>query len=79
MASSKQPQNNDNTLFSFMDQSTPIPKHPQLKAQPIKLMEIKNLQQEWAQKDQAAADAKAHADEKSRVEQVLGNVTAAGY
>ena len=32
-------------------------KHPQLKALPITLAEIKNLQQAQAQKDQAAAEA----------------------
>ena len=79
MVSSKQPQPNENALLRFFDKSTPVPKHSQLKAQPITLAKIKNLQQEWAQKDQATADAKAHADEKSHVELVLRSVTSAGY
>jgi hypothetical protein len=79
MASSKQPQNDENTLVLFIDQSTLVSKHPQLRAQAFTLVEINNLQQEQAQKDQAATNAKAHADEKSHIEQVLGSVTAAGY
>ena len=76
MVSSKRPRNDENTSLSFVDQFTPVSKCLWLRAQAFTLAEIKNLQQEWAQKDQAAADAKAHADEKSCVEQVLGNVTA---
>jgi hypothetical protein len=79
MASSKRPRNDENTSLSFVDQSTPVPKRPRLRAQAFTLVEIKNLQQERAQKDWAAADVKARTDEKSRIEQVLGSVTAAGY
>ena len=78
MASSKRLRNDENTSLSFVE-STPVSKHPRLRAQAFTLAEIQNLQQEQAQKDRAAADAKARADEKSRVEQVLGSVTAAGY
>jgi len=63
----------------FVDQSTPTTKHPRLKAQPITLAEIKNVQQERAQKDQAAAEVRAWAEAKARVEQVLGSITAARY
>ena len=73
MVSSKQPRRDENTSFSFVDQSAPSTKHPWLKAQPVTLAEIKNLQQERAQKDQAAAEVRAWAEE------VLGNITAAGY
>jgi hypothetical protein len=66
-------------LFSFVDQSTPTTKCPQLKAQPVTLAEIKNLQQERAQKDQAAAEVRAWMGAKARVEQVLSSITAAGY
>jgi hypothetical protein len=79
MVSSKWPQNNENMLLSFMYQSTPVPKHPQPRAQAFTLVEIKNLQQEQAQKDWTAADAKARTDKKSHVEQVLRSITAAGY
>ena len=79
MVSSKWPQNDENMLLSFMYQSTPGPKHPQLRAQAFTLVEIKNFQQERAQKDWAAADTKARTDEKSHVEQVLRSITAAGY
>ena len=79
MASSKRPQRDENTSFSFIDQSTPSTKRPRLKAQPVTLAEIKNLQQERAQKDQAAAEVGARAEAKARVEQVLGSITTAGY
>jgi hypothetical protein len=79
MASSKRPRTDENTSFSFIDQSTPVPKRLRLKAQPVTLAEIKNLQQERAQRDQAAAEAKARAATKHRIEQVLGSITAAGY
>jgi hypothetical protein len=79
MASSKRHRTDENTSFSFIDQSTPVPKRPRLKAQPVTLAEIKNLQQERAQKDQAASEAKARAATKHRIEQVLGSITAAGY
>ena len=78
MASSKRLRNNENTSLLFVE-STPVSKHPQLRAQAFTLAEIQNLQQEWAQKDWAAADVKAHTDEKSHVEQVLGSITTAGY
>ena len=42
-------------------------------------MEIKNVQQEQAQKDQAAAEVRVWAEVKAQVEQVLGNITAARY
>jgi hypothetical protein len=79
MVSSKWPWNDKNMSLSLMYQSTPVPKHPQLRAQAFTLVEMKNLQQEWAQNDWAATDAKVHADEKSHVEQVLQSITAAGY
>ena len=62
-----------------MYQSTLVPNHPPLRSQAFTLVEIKNLQQEQAPKDWVAADAKARADEKSHVEQVLESITAAGY
>ena len=37
------------------------------------------MQQERAQKEQAAAEAKARAATKHRIEQVFGSITAAGY
>ena len=79
MASSKRPWRDENTSFSFIDQSAPSTKHPRLKAQPITLAKIKNLQQERAQKDQAAAEVRARAEAKARVEHVLGGITAARY
>jgi hypothetical protein len=79
MASSKRPRRDENTSFSFVDQSAPSTKRPRLKAQPVTLAEIKNLQQERAQKDQAAAEVGARAEAKARVEQVLGSITTAGY
>ena len=57
----------------------PIPKCPWPKVQPVTLAEIKNLQQEQAQRDQAAVEAKARAAMKHHIEQVLGSITAAGY
>jgi hypothetical protein len=60
-------------------QSTLVPNHPPLRSQAFTLVEIKNLQQEQAQKDWAAADVKVHADEKPCVEQVLGSIMAAGH
>ena len=66
-------------MFSFVDQSTPTTKCPWLKAQPITLAEIKNLQQERVQKDQAAAEVRAWMEAKARVEQVLSSITAARY
>ena len=62
-----------------MDQSTPVPKCPRLKAQPIMLMEVCNIQQEQTKQHQAATDLKDRADSKSHVEQVLGSITDAGY
>jgi hypothetical protein len=47
--------------------------------QTVTLVEIKNLQQEQAQRDQAAVEAKAQAAMKHHIEQVLGSITAAGY
>ena len=79
MASSKWPQTDENTSFLFIDQSMPVPKCPQLKAQAVTLVEIEKLQQEWAQRDQAAAEAKAWAGTKHHIKQVLGSITAAGY
>ena len=79
MASSKRPRMDENALLSFIDQSTLVPKRPRLKAQPVTLAEIKNLQQERAQKDQAAVEAKARAATKHRIKQVFGSITAAGY
>ena len=79
MASSKRPRRDENTSFSFVDQSAPSTKRPRLKAQPITLAEIKNLQQKRAQKEQAAAEVRARAEAKARVEHVLGGITAAGY
>jgi hypothetical protein len=79
MASSKRQRQDENTSISFVDQSTPIPKRPRLKAQTITFAEIKNLQQARAQKDQEAADVLARAVSKARVEQVLGSITSAGY
>jgi predicted thioredoxin/glutaredoxin len=43
------------------------------------LAEIKNIQQERAQKDKEAAVFKERANSKSHVEQVLSSITAAGY
>jgi hypothetical protein len=79
MASSKRSRHDENTSFSFVDQSAPATKRPWLKAQPVTLAEIKNLQQERAQKDQAATEVRARAEAKARVEHVLGSITAAGY
>jgi len=79
MASSKRPRCDENTSFSFVDQSAPSTKRPRLNAQPVTLAEIKNLQQEQVQKDQAAAEVRAWAEAKARVEQVLGSITAARY
>ena len=79
MASSKQPRHDENRPFWFVDQSTPVPKRPWLKAQPIVLTEVCNIQQEQTKQHQAAADLKDCADSKSRVEQVLGSITDAGY
>ena len=66
-------------MFSFVDQSTSAIKCPRLKAQPVTLAEIKNLQQEQVHKDQAAAEVRARAEAKARVEQVLSSITAVGY
>ena len=79
MASSKRSRHDENRPFRFVDQSTPVPKHPRLKAQPIVLAEVCNIQQERTKQHQAAADLKDRADSKSRVEQVLGGITDAGY
>ena len=79
MACSKRPRHDENTSFSFVYQSTPATKRPRLKAQPVTLAEIKNLQQQWAQKDQAAAEVRAQTEVKAQVEQVLGSITAARY
>ena len=79
MASSKWPRHDENTSFSFVDQSTPTTKCWWLKAQPVTLVEIKNIQQEQAKKGQAAAEVRAQAEVKAWVEQVLGSITAAGY
>lgn len=79
MASSKRVRNDENTPLSFIDQSTPTPKRRRLKAQSVTLAEVKNIQQERAQRDKAAADVKEQANAKSRVERVLGSITAAGY
>jgi len=40
---------------------------------------VKNLQQEQAQRDQAAVEAKARVATKHCIKQVLGSITAAGY
>ena len=79
VASSKRPRHDENRHFRFVDQSTPVPKRPRLKAQPIVLTEVCNVQQERTKQHQAAADLKDCADSKSRVEQVLGSITDAGY
>ena len=79
MASSKWPRHDENRPFWFVDQSTPVPKHPRLEAQPIVLTEVRNIQKGRTKRHQAAADLKDHADSKSRVEQVLGSITDAGY
>jgi hypothetical protein len=42
MASSKHGQNDENISLTFIDHSTPVPKHPRLKALPLTLIEIKN-------------------------------------
>ena len=76
MASSKWPWHDEN---SFVDQSTPDTKHAWLQAQPVTLAEIKNLQQEQVQKDQAAAEVKVQVETKAQVEQVHGSITAARY
>ena len=76
MVSLKRPRHDENTLFSFVDQSTPATKQPWLKGQPITLAEIKNLLQEQAQKDQAAAEVRAQVEAKAQVEQVLSSITA---
>ena len=65
MVSSKRPRHNENTLFSFVDQSTPTTKCPRIKAEPVTLAEIKNLQQERVQKDQAAAEVRVQAELKA--------------
>jgi len=65
--------------LSFVDQSTPVPKCPWLKAQTITLAEIQNLQQARALKDQEAADVLAWTTSKAHVEQVLGSIMSAGY
>ena len=44
MASSKRPRHDENRPFRFVDQSTPVPKRPRLKAQPIVLAEVCNIQ-----------------------------------
>ena len=79
MGSSKRLRHDENTSFSFVDQSTPATKRPRLKAQPITLTEIKNLQQERVQKDQVAAEVRARAEAKACVKQVLSGITDAGY
>ena len=79
MATSKRPRPDENTHITFIDQSTPAPKCPQLKVWPITLAEIKNLQQAQAQKDQAAAEANERTESKFRIERVLGCITEAGY
>ena len=79
MATSKWPRPDENTNITFIDQSTPAPKHPRLKARPITLAEIKNLQQARAQKDQAATEANERTESKYRIERVLGCITEAGY
>ena len=79
MASSKRLRQDENASLSFVDQSTPVPKRPRLKAQTITLAEIQNLQQARALKDQEAADVLARTASKARIEQVLGSITSAGY
>ena len=79
MASSKQQRHNENALLPFVDQSTPVPKCPRLKAQAVTLTKIKNLQQEHARKDQEAAAILTRTASKARVKHVLGSITSAGY
>jgi hypothetical protein len=79
MSTSKRRRNDENTPFIVVDPSTPVPKRPRLKAQSVSLAEIHNLQQERAEKDAALVLERQRADAKSRVEAVLGSMTAAGY
>ena len=90
MANSKRARNDENKPFIFLDSSTQAFKCPRRVAQSVSLPDIQNLQQERARKDAAhaesleeglreAAEEKQCAEVKSRVEQVLKSVTAAGY
>ena len=51
LLSSKQPRNDEISSYSIIDSSTPTPKCMQHKMQPVSLVEIQNLQAEWATKD----------------------------
>ena len=44
MASSKRGRNDENIPLTFIYHSTPVPKHPRLKALPLTVVEIKNTQ-----------------------------------
>jgi len=90
MANSKRARNDENKPFILLDSSTQAFKRPRRVAQSVSLPDIQNLQQERARKDAAhaesleeglreAAEEKQCAEVKSRVEQVLKSVTAAGY
>jgi len=89
MANSKHAWNDENKPFILLDSSIQAFKHPWRVAQ-VSLPDIQNLQQERARKDAAHAESleeglreatkeKQCAEVKSRVEQVLKSVTAAGY
>jgi len=79
MVSSKRGQNDENSPLTFIDHSTPIPKHPRLKALPLTPVEIKNIQAKHARTAKEVLDTKERVDSKSRVEHVLGSIAAAGY
>jgi hypothetical protein len=89
MANSKRARNDENKPFILLDSSTQAFKCPWRVAQSVSLPNIQNLQQERARKDAAHAESleeglreateeKRCAEVKSRVEQVLKSVMAAG-
>jgi hypothetical protein len=89
MASSKRTRHDENS-FAFIDMSTPAPKRPRRTAQPVTLAEVRNLQQERAERDAKeaedlkesiakAAEERHLTESKLRVETVLRSITAAGY
>ena len=90
MSGSKRSRTHDENAFTFIDASTPVPKHIRRTTQPVSLAEIQNLQRARAEKeledakanqelDEKAADEKKCEDAKARVEQVLSSITTAGY
>jgi Skp family chaperone for outer membrane proteins len=89
MVSSKRTRHDENS-FAFIDVSTLAPKRPRRTAQLVTLAEVRNLQQERAERDAKeaedlkesiakAAEERRLAESKLRVETVLRSITVAGY